>query len=65
MKYTHYIARTDAPEKITRCTSLAEAKKCAETNWAIAHYNDKPEYSICESDHTEVAYLVDGRVTEK
>lgn len=64
-KYTHYVARTDAPEKITPCTSLDEAKRCAEIQWEIAHYKDKPQYDICERDGRVVAFLVDGSVREK
>lgn len=59
-KYTHYLSRRDAPEQITPCISLADAKQSAETAWEIARYTNKPEYDICVRTGAVVAHMIDG-----
>lgn len=60
-KYTHYIARTDAPAKIVPCLSLADARETAETITQLAHYSDTPSLSICDRDGTEIAAMHQGQ----
>jgi hypothetical protein len=44
------IIRTDQPSRNeTKCSSLDEAKRCAETEWEIAHYTDKPTLDITDN----------------
>jgi hypothetical protein len=64
-KYSHYVARTDAPAKIIPCLSLGEAKRCAQTETDLAHYSDLPDLTVCERDGTEVAWMHDGAWVEK
>lgn len=54
-KYSHYLQRTDSPEKIVPCISLEDAKQRAETRWEIAPYTDKPSYDICDRSGKVVA----------
>jgi hypothetical protein len=64
-KYSHYIARTDAPAKIIPCTSLEEATRWAQTETDLAHYADLPDLAVCERDGTTVARMHDGRWIQK
>ena len=59
-KYSHYLQRTDSPEGIIPCVSIADARRRAETRWEIAPYAEKPVYDICDRSG-EVVESLDRR----
>lgn len=63
-KYSHVVVRTDAPERIIPCVSLAEAKAHVDTLVSLAVCRgDRPSFSIRERDgETEVAWCHEGGV---